>query len=303
MIFHVGLHKTATSWMQRFLFVRTCGYTQMLSHEEVDRYICRPNRLYFDAKVVSRVLANRKASASAEDIPIVSSELLCGQPFFGSRETVDYAQRIHAIDSAAKIILTIRPQSQLIASLYMQYLRRGGTMPPRLFFETPEVLGYTTFDSCMLEMDRLIDLYDGLFGRSHVLVLNQEQLKTDKDSFVHALAKFCGLSSDLAVVPQQGASGVSDKEQVVPILRRLNHLHSGPLNPSPFVDGGFATRWLIRIVGRVSRIEKFSSAIKAYRPVSSVVEEMFCGRFIDSNKRMAALRPELCVKGFEGLSD
>lgn len=67
-------------------------------------------------------------------VPVISSEILSGHPFSGGIASDDYARRLKAIAPDAKILVSIRSQMRILTSVYMQYLLRGGTMGPELFF-------------------------------------------------------------------------------------------------------------------------------------------------------------------------
>ncbi len=298
LIFHIGYHKTATSWLQRSLFIPECGYGPLMTHEEVDQFITRPHPFVFQSAPTAALLEHRQAKQPTSLIPVVSSELLCGQPFFGGREAFMFAERIHQIAPNAKIVMTVRPQQEILTSIYMQFVRRGGQAAPRHFFKPNEPLGYHAFDPTFLEYDRLVECYDRLFGTGNVLVLNQRTLAKDRARFVGQLGQFSGLPDARITVPHDNASGVSDREQIVPVTRRLNYFRRDALNPYPILNLGFASRFTIRAFGKLSRSNWFRACFRGYEPVSSVVRSAFNERYLDSNSRLAQLRPNLELDGF-----
>ncbi len=142
LILHVGYHKTATTWMQRKLFVPAHGFRQLASHRDVFDHVVRPRGFDFNPDAM-RELIDRAASAlMPREVPLISSEILSGHPFQGGREGDVFATRLHRIAPEAKILISIRSQRQILPSVYMQYVLRGGTMPPDRFFAGEDEIGY-----------------------------------------------------------------------------------------------------------------------------------------------------------------
>jgi len=134
LLFHVGHHKTATTWLQNTVFQPEHGFTQVLDHPEIFKTVVNPHGLHFKAGLPRALIAERVAAAPDSSVSVVSLESLSGSPFSGGRESDDFARRIAEISPDAKILITIREQCRIIASVYMQYLSRGGTEPAEQFF-------------------------------------------------------------------------------------------------------------------------------------------------------------------------
>lgn len=287
LLIHVGYHKTATTWMQRQLFVPEHGYAQIAGHEEVFENIVRPHGLSFTPEAMHRHADAALAGLAAGMTPVISSELLVGNHLLGGRESDIYAQRLRQIFGDARIMITIRSQLKILPSVYMQYLSRGGTMPPAQFFSGEADLGYFAFDPGHFEYDRLLRLYRSLFGAENVLVVPQEALQADMDGVAQTIADFSGNARFGGLRDEaRKVQSASYPEYAVPFLRRVNHVQRGTLNPAPVVRLGQTPFGLYRSVGYLSRRIPLAGALKSRKPVSDFVRTRFAGYYSASNARL-----------------
>lgn len=300
-LIHIGYHKTATTWMQRALFKKVYGYQQLATHEDVFEHIVRPHGLWFDPAPMQQLISAGIAELPEGAVPVISSELLCSNPFYGGIQSDKFAERLSVIAPDARILISIRAQMRILPSIYMQYLSRGGTMPPSLFFAERPELGYFAFDARHLEYDRLVAKYQALFGAENVHILTQESLKSDKEHVLNRLAEFCGnqLYSGLSGNASK-AQAVSYPEHAAPILRRINHIQKSTLNPAPVISLGRSPRGLYRVVGTALKRRPLSLLFGRSRPVSHYVRQNFAGRYTASNARLAELTGgTLDLSGYE----
>jgi hypothetical protein len=294
LVFHIGYHKTATTWMQGLLFTPEHGFRQIARHREVFTHIVKPHGLLFDPAPMQALISEGCSRLEPGEVPVISSEVLSGHPFLGGRESETYAQRIKAIAPDARILISVRSQMRILPSVYMQYLLRGGTMTYDHFFDGTDEPGYFGFAPEHFEYDRLVARYQALFGADRVHVLTQESLRQDMEGTVTTLTgklearSFNGLSAAArrVYVP-------SYPEYAVPVLRRINHIQVSTLNPNPILSFGLAPMGLYRVAGWALRRPPFSTLLKSRTPVSDHVRERFKGRYDDSNARLAAMIPEL----------
>lgn len=290
LLIHVGYHKTATSWMQNLLFVPAHGWRQIASHEDVFSHVVEPHGLTFDPAPMRALIAERLAGLGTDQVPVISSEILTGQIFYGGIGSDVFAERLKAIAPDARILISIRSQMKILPSVYMQYVLRGGTMSPRQFFDGATELAFYGFRAEHFEYDRLVARYQTLFGADNVHVLTQESLKADMDGAVRRLADFSG--NDAYSGLEQGARKVyaaSYPEYAVPVLRRVNHVQTGILNPNPVVSLGRTPGGLYWFLGGILKRPPFSTLLSGHRPVTRLVRDRFAGRFTASNRRLAEL--------------
>ncbi|MBV7379819.1 hypothetical protein [Maritimibacter dapengensis] len=290
LLLHIGYHKTATTWMQKQLFLPEHGYHQVSGHEEVSRYFTDIHGLQFDHEVPRDAILEASSEVPKGSTAVISSELLVGNPFFGGRESDVYAERLHQAFPDAYVLITIRAQDKVLRSIYMQYVSRGGTMPPELFFNMPKTASFPAFSATHFEYDWLIAHYRKLFGDDKVLVLPQEALQGNMDQSIQDLASFCA---------NRNFKGISDAKKKVrmasypeyaaPFLRRSNYFQKSVLDPNPLVSFGTTPGGLYKGVGFLLKGPFFKKAFDSYRPVSRYVATEFSGRFTESNQRLREL--------------
>lgn len=290
LLLHIGYHKTATSWMQQRLFVNEHGYHQIARHPEVWKHVVGPHGLLFDPEEMRGVIRKEIDRLPAGKVPVISSEIMSGHPFFGGMGSDDYARRLKAIAPDAKIVISIRSQVRILTSVYMQYLLRGGTMGPKKFFAGDPDLGFHGFRPEHFEYHRLVALYQDLFGAGNVHIITQESLKKDMDATMRRLADFAGNSEFAGVLPtHRGAYAPSYPEYAVPLLRRINKFQKSVLTPAPTIRIGTTPYGFYRAFGYILRRPPFSNVLKNYHPVSAYVARNFAGHYDESNRQLAQI--------------
>ena len=297
-VFHIGYHKTGTTWMQRRLFQSAHGYAPHdpdidATHRAVFEHVTRPHRLAFDAPAARAALLRQ---TDGELVPVISSEILSGHPFWGGRDSADFAQRLHEMAPEAKILITIRAQIPAIASVYMQYVRRAGTLSASRFYAGAQVLGYDGFDPVHFEYHRLVGHYQSLFGADQIKVMTQEALAADPAAFVAELSSFTGAPAQ--PIPSTKREGASESEAATPVLRRINHFIHDGANPSPILNLGPISATAYRGVGWAFRQAKGRGLITG-RPVTAEAKRRFAGQFGASNRALMEMCPGLALPGYE----
>ena len=284
-LIHIGYHKTGTTWLQKRLFQANYGYVSLMSHEEVFEHIVRPHGLVFDPKNVQNLISNRLNKLEPETTGVISSEILCGNPFYGGRESEQLAQHIYDINPKARILITIRSQIPMIISVYMQYISRGGTLSPKAFFSNNPSMGYTRFAPEHFEYHRLIAYYRKLFGRDNVLVVTQESLTKNSLAFAQKISVFSG-AIPINQLKTENKVAISNPEYTACLLRRINHFQSGPASDEPIIDLGDFAHILYRVVGALGRKSAIRKLLKNVHPVRDYVKFRFEGRFKESNGQL-----------------
>ena len=172
----------------------------------------------------------------------------------------------------------------------MQYLKRGGTMPYDLFFAGTNEPGYFGFTPQHFAYDRLIGLYQSLFGADQVIVVQQEHLKADLDSTVAKLAADLGNTLFTGLRPKAKTTFAPNyPEYTVGVLRRINHVQASTLNPTPIVKLGTTPGGLDRWAGAALRRPPFKGWFAGKLPVSDYVRREFAGYYTASNMRVAEM--------------
>lgn len=304
LLIHVGYHKTATTWLQNRVFRPEHGFHVLLSHDDVFTTTILPHGLDFDPAPVAARMARAKAGPPAgAAVDVVSLEALSGLPYDGGRESDAYALRLKAIAPDARILLTIREQTAIMASVYMQYLYRAGTESPRRFFDEAPVRGFQKFTAQNFCYHRLVGLYQTLFGVENVLVLPQEMIARDQEAAVALLAAFSGNAplAGMTWTPKR-ERGVSYPQFAAPLLRRINYFRCEAMNPNPMIDLGRLGHMAYSGTGWALRRMPLPEGLRKSRPVTAYIRDRFAGRFADSNRQLASmLHYPVELTGYQGI--
>ena len=165
--FHIGLHKTGTTFLQRNVFPVMEGiHSYVYYHPLWDLF-----------------------SAREDEHMIVSCERLSGSPFSGSwaNQGATYVENIGRMFPEAKCIIGFRKHDALVRSLYKQYLHEGSTASPDELFH-PDGSGKIGFED--LQFRRRIEQCDQHFA--DVFVYTQEELRDNLGGFLKDLSQFLG---------------------------------------------------------------------------------------------------------------
>jgi len=197
-IFHIGFHKTATSWFQR------CVYPFLEGHRLIDRRRARQVLLDRDAFAFDPEKARAALGLDRPGlVPVICEEDLSGVLHIGLASGYiarEVARRLNQTAPNAQIVIFVRAQPEAALSWYQQYLREGGTRSVRryLFGDSyqqpgrlrPFKLPHFSFDQ--LDYRGLIEHYDRLFGTRNVHVFPYERLTRDRDALLDEMAHRLG---------------------------------------------------------------------------------------------------------------
>ena len=249
-LIHIGLHKTATTLLQGQLFNdAAAGFAMPFrKDDEIHDNLVLPDALDFDADRARAYFWPRSCDvASRGQIPVFSSENLSGNPHAGAYDRKELAGRLHAVFPGGKVLIVIREQRSMLLSTYKQYIRVGGLMCLRDYMHVPAHRRITgpSFVPGVFHYDKLIALYQGLFGCDNTLVLPYELLCGDGADFIGKICRFAD-AKGAASVDVSRRPNASRKTLTVAIKRYFNpFLRRDPVNGHSI--------WFIRGFGRLVR--------------------------------------------------
>jgi hypothetical protein len=303
-IVHIGYHKTATTWFQRSV------YPAALSHRWVARRTAQaalldPSGMTFDPDTARALLFEEDDGRP----PVLCEENLSGYIHNGGLHGFlppTVAERIKTVLPDARIVIFLRSQVQMAAACYTQYVRGGGThsanryLFPQAYlhgaYAQPFKVPRFSFDH--LEYDRLVALYDALFGRENVHVYPYEALREPRA----VLARLEGdleLRLDLDHVafdrPNPSWSGA-----LLPAARFLNLFTARTVENKDRVlhIPGFYLARAGALIG-LSLLWRGKGQPVLGRALAAWIER----RFAASNARLRALRPGLLPDGLYPASE
>ena len=131
--FHVGYHRTGTSWLQQICFSMHPQVTLISDFREPWRdslldYLIRTPAAKFDSRNCKEKLKQRISTGgnyTKDNAIVVSSERLSGHPFSGGYDRFRIAERIQSIGEDVRIICVIRNQAKIMPSIYAQLIMEG----------------------------------------------------------------------------------------------------------------------------------------------------------------------------------
>ena len=291
-IIHLGYHKTATTWLQQRLFPRSLSH-DFLPRTTVQKAFLAPPGMHFDAAEARRLLA-----LDGRNRPVLlSEENLSGYLHNGGLHGLvapEMARRLREVLPEAHIVIFIRNQFDICRASYAQYVSGGGTWSPQRYFASADrVQGALTrawkapvFEFEHFEFDRLVALYDGLFGRDQVHVYPYEWLG-DRKALVARMER----DLDIAFDQDRGGEGRANRSLGAAsqfVLRGANlFTRQSVVNKDWIVDlpGGQVMRHAVkRLLARMPGMNRRAARLP------ETIRDQVAGHYPDSNRRLLALR-------------
>jgi hypothetical protein len=239
-VVHIGLHKTATTTLQRGVFPVLPGLHFIDSARSAAAstiYTLQvQDPIYFDSSRAREALLR---ACSNVKVNLISAESFSGSLYsaVGKKDLDHRHSIIENLQRAlpeAKIILVLRRQDQYARSVYRQYIKRGGVLDPAAFF------GLENHDGACFPKDRFR-------YREYVGVLKQrfpagvhvgifEEFVELPSTFLERMCRFLEVepldSWELEKFNRSrlGSTGLE-------VSRILNRLFRSPLNPGGVLPG------------------------------------------------------------------
>ena len=240
--FHIGYHKTASSWLQQVYFpahpeIEMIADSVAPWDDPLLRCLIATSDLKFNSQTCSDLLRERIVSSEkrvgSKCVSLVSAERLSGYPMSGGYDSFRIAERIHSVAPEAKIIIVVREQTRMISSVYKQMVSEGypGRFSDMLHSSNWKTAG---FDPGFYEYDTIINRYHSLFGKHNVLILPYELMRADSSEFMRRFCNF--LEVDAFELPQEKkVVNISLSARYLNLVRYMNHFRSSEHNPFPVI--------------------------------------------------------------------
>lgn len=187
-IFHIGYHKTATTWFQKKF------YPNVSNFDVAARDLIRS---YFYERV-------NKDFASDKNI------IFCDEELSGNIHNAGYSGLLS--NSVAKkisnfknphVIIFIRNQYNIIVSSYLQYIKEGGNYSFSRYVEHKDFIRSnrtSLFSFSHFNYENLIQTYEHLIGKDNVHVYLFEDFISNQKSFIDSFIKEHNLEIDIEKV-------------------------------------------------------------------------------------------------------
>jgi hypothetical protein len=202
-ILHLGIHKTATKFLQRSVFnnLSCVEYIdKIMINDDLMMKLLHKDLLSFqnEADIIRDEFLS--LSKSNKLILLFSNELFSGNIFFSSNNRYILLLKLKTLFPDAKIIISIRGQRELIDSIYREYVVQGGCMKLESFISQNKPRGELSYHPS-LDLDALkygiyLDAITKLFGIDNCCILVYEMLLKDPEKYLNQIFTFIGESQN-----------------------------------------------------------------------------------------------------------
>lgn len=296
-LIHIGYHKTASTWLQWNVFRKKDTGLHRIPY---DCKLHDIHPLFWDAEPARKFYSEQLDVVPEGDLPVLSNERLSGHPHSGGYDNSLIAHRLKEIFPDARIFVMVREQRSMILSCWHQYVKKGGCNSLKDYLN-PKPDGHVPlFSYNHFAYDRLVALYQDLFGKDNVRVALYEDFNNNPQAFIDALADWAGFGRGGKYL-----TGLKLNKKAPPfkvwLKMKLNVLiRRDTVNGcSPYATkaGAFLLLPLIEVLGRMIP-PPLNRKIQARW--ESYVESEIAGRYRESNRRLAKLTGlDLTRRGYD----
>lgn len=288
-LIHVGFYKTASTWMQKFLFQPEYGFEVALSHVQVQLGIIDPRPFRFDPDAVLHAYGGNRGKFVASSTPVITAEALSGAILNGGYDARQNADRLKACFPRAKVLLITREQKSLIRSMYKTMVVWG--MPhgiKRMLGDNSSPAGQG-FHVDFLRFHLIARHYVRLYGEENVLVLPYEMFKQSPGKFLEKIVQHCDLNRASIVNNRPPVGRHLNKSTSLSSITYQRWVNKISANFSASSDR-LSDERVKQVLHRMRRFPKIPY-LDAYleRRFSDIVVEKTRGQFAVSNKQLQAL--------------
>lgn len=289
-ILHIGYPKTATTWFQSRFYPRLRDF-RYIPQQTVHLALRNGQGPVFSAERARRMIAE----VTDGEYVALCKEGLSGDPKsggnWGALDPDTVAERLWVVfGDSGEVVVLVRNQLSALVATYGQYLKRGGSHPPRRYMLPPELVtdsgdAQGKLDLQHFDYDRLIARYEALFGAGRVHVFAYEQLLEDPQAFLRAFAQRLALGPVPEISLRRRNAGYGRRIYV--LARGLNRLGAGrtpsqgwhvPILPHSVRKG---------ILNACGRLPFAGPAPQLDWLVGAEAAEALAKRFVDGNRRLA----------------
>jgi len=241
-VLHIGLHKTATRFLQRALFRSLDERSFWVNPQVLQRPLRRALREPSEANRQAAYEAAAEARAQAgERTLLISDPTISGDMYSSHVNYQNNLELVHGLFPEARIIYFVRRQSDWLQSAYRQALVKGPGMPIERFLNyydgafqarvARRVYGVRTVEALTLRFLALYRGYADRFGPERVYLFRQEDLRERPEHVYAGLACALGLRE----LPELPAS-VSGNRAFSALAIRLFFAGTGRCPAAPSAD-------------------------------------------------------------------
>ena len=227
-LFHIGIHKTASSSLQEGLFVPKNGFHSLERNKLLRYFVDKFSTELLSSRELDDLQLFIKQSYASQLYPVASHERLSGYPLFGGYDRESIFKRISQSGLNIKILFIIREQNSWIYSAWKQLINDGANLSLNKFIDVkpdhPDLILPSLFRLEYLNYSREIEELYKLFGKNNVCVVPMELIINDYSCFIDKLEKVIDFDFNINKLDSLNWLNKSDKLSSIYIQKFLNTL-------------------------------------------------------------------------------
>jgi hypothetical protein len=210
-LFHVGLPRAASTFLQRRVFPALDAAflnVRVRPNPDAPSVVDRGSTAFLHSAEEARAAI----AAAGQDTIVSSDSFLFGTTAEQRFDFEERARRLREIWPTARVLIVLRRQDDFCRSIYVTSLKKIYPYPPARLLALDgreRAKGGRLFPYTILNFDQIVSTYERLFGAENVLVLPYELLREDFSQFIEAIVRFGNYRLDEQISPAAVNRGLS----------------------------------------------------------------------------------------------
>lgn len=241
---HLGIHKTASTFLQKDIFSQFKGIMTYVPRDELvefKKYILYTCDFEFKPSEALKIFTHTVRSRASS--VIISDEEFYANPYISIMDRKRNFDRIKLVfGSELYCIIFLREQRALIKSLYNQYVKTGGSAKFRdfIYYQKHPV----NFSLSYLKYDCYIEYISNSIGHEKFQIILFEEFEKNKIDVLKEIMSFIGYNHTFSDKPQKIRINKSVPEKNLSTFRFWNKIIKSPKQPYLFFS--FRTHQILR---------------------------------------------------------
>lgn len=278
--FHLGLHKTASTWFQATYFknhpeIAFLNNYQTPWNDELIRYLIENDSRSFNRHQYKKMVSDRiekNKLTQHKGIYLISAERLSGHPYSGGYDREKIANNIYNAYPNAKVFLLVRNQVDLINSMYKQIVKGGyiGTIKDLL---NTDCWKGACFNLEYYNYFNLYKLYSEIFREKNLRFFLFEEFVENHKIVLKQLCLFLNISEFSSNITNNKRINITKSNKEIWAIRQLNHLKRSEYNKYANIDLGHSIFYKILLY--LLKLYSYAKDIELDKKDAATIKEYF----------------------------
>lgn len=284
-LIHIGYPKAASTWFKENFFSQVEN-SQFIHGDTINDHIIKPHAFKFDSNTEKKFFKQNYNSKI-----IISESILSGSLIMTGNNgiyTKEIGNRLKRTFPEAQIIIMIRNQPDIIASSYLEYIKKGGSYSINKYLYR-DINIPLKFCLEFFEYDQLIGFYHELFGVENVHVFLFEEFNMNPLIFLQNVKDKFDLDIKLKYIDLRIKNSAYQKN-LTKIVRFFNRFsRKGVFLKNYFIDLPYSRTFFNLIYHKLNQTSIFGGRPKAIEILGKNNLSIINQHYINSNQRLAEL--------------